>query len=62
MTNDLARRFDAHKKKSAKFTSYNPPVKVLYTEGCASRSEALKREAAIKKLKRPAKLALIKSR
>ena len=59
ITNDLKRRFKAHQNKSAKFTSYNPPVKIVHTENFRTKSRALKREAAIKKLRRKAKLALI---
>ncbi len=55
---DVAARFKAHTEgKGAKFTRSNPPVRVLGTQAFASRSEALKAEAALKKLDRPAKLA-----
>lgn len=43
----------------AKYTRNRRPVKLLYKETCASKSEALKREYAIKKLTRREKLELI---
>lgn len=47
--------------KGAKYTRYRRPCKVVYTECYESRSEAQKREAAIKKLSREEKLKLIGS-
>ena len=58
---DVAARFQAHSLgKGAKFTRSNPPVSVLGTQAFASKSEALKAEAALRKLDRPAKLAWAK--
>ncbi len=55
---DVAARFAAHSSgKGAKFTRANPPVRVLGAEAFASKSEALKAEAALKKLDREKKLA-----
>lgn len=55
---DVAARFAAHcGGKGAKFTRSNPPVRVLGSRAFASRSEALKAEAALKKLARTEKLA-----
>src|SRR5215469_8734876 len=55
---DVAARFAAHSRgKGAKFTRSNPPVRVLGAQSFASRSEALKAEAALKKLHRTKKLA-----
>jgi putative endonuclease len=55
---DVATRFAAHSSgKGAKFTRSNPPVRVLGARAFASKSEALKAEAALKKLDRPKKLA-----
>jgi len=55
---DVAARFAAHNSgKGAKFTRSNPPVSVLGTQAFASRSEALKAEAALKQLSRLKKLA-----
>ena len=45
--------------KGAKYTRSRLPVKMVYNEKCADRSEALKREAQIKKMKRSQKLQLI---
>jgi len=47
-------------QNAAKYTRARRPVSLLYTEPAASRSAALKREIAIKRLSRQAKLALIK--
>lgn len=60
ITTDVKRRFREHRERSARFTSYNPPIAVVYTEKARTRSLALKREAAIKRLTRPQKLALIR--
>ena len=55
---DVATRFAAHSSgKGAKFTRSNPPVRVLGAQAFASKSEALKAEAALKKLDRSEKLA-----
>ena len=62
ITTDVARRFEEHRNKSARFTSYNAPVKVIYTEKALTRSAALKREARIKRLKKSEKLALIRQK
>lgn len=55
---DVDARFAAHcSGKGAKFTRSNPPVRVLGARAFASKSEALKAEAALKRLDRAAKLA-----
>jgi len=59
---DLERRVQEHNqcnKKGARYTRARRPVKMVYREGCENRSEACKREAAIKKLQRKQKLLLI---
>jgi putative endonuclease len=54
----VAARFAAHSSgKGAKFMRSNPPVRVLGAQAFASKSEALKAEAALKKLDRTEKLA-----
>lgn len=59
-TNDLARRLEAHRSgKGAKYTRSRPPVALAYREAAADKSSALRREAAIKRLSRREKLALI---
>ena len=64
VTTDMARRLTEHNEgaKGAKYTRARRPVKVVYQETCASRSEAQKREAALKSLPRTAKLALCTTR
>jgi putative endonuclease len=55
---DVAARFAVHcSGKGAKFTRSNPPTRVLGARAFASKSDALKAEAALKKLDRPQKLA-----
>lgn len=61
-TNDLARRLATHSAgKGAKYTRTRLPVELVYTESAADKSQALRREAAIKALDRRAKLALIQA-
>lgn len=58
-TNDVEKRLAAHNAgRGAKYTRGRRPVTLLYAEECASRSEAMSREAAIKKLTREEKLLL----
>ncbi|MBM0104699.1 GIY-YIG nuclease family protein [Steroidobacter sp. S1-65] len=55
---DVAARFAAHSSgKGAKFTRSNPPTRVLGARAFASKSEAMKAEAALKKLNRTQRLA-----
>ena len=62
ITDDLARRMAAHNSgKGAKYTRGRGPVEVVYTEVLESYSAALKREAAIKRLKRQEKEQLIQA-
>jgi len=59
---DLERRIQEHNqcnKKGARYTRARRPVNMVYQEDCENRSEACKREAAIKKLQRKQKLLLI---
>ncbi len=59
-TSDTARREAMHNSgRGAKYTRSRLPVKLVYREELPSRSEAMKREAAIKKLTREQKLELI---
>lgn len=59
-TNDLPRRLAAHQAgRGAKYTRAHLPVELVYTECFATRTEAMRREAAIKQLTRPQKLRLI---
>ena len=60
ITNDLPKRLKAHAAgKASRYTRSRLPVTLAYTEPQPSRSAALKREAAIKKLTRPQKDRLI---
>jgi putative endonuclease len=61
ITNDLDRRLTAHRRGSAsRYTRSRQPVELAWSEPSADRSAALKREAEIKKLSRPAKMELIR--
>lgn len=60
-TVDLDKRVSQHNSgKGAKYTRARRPVELVYRECFATKSEAMKREAAIKKLSRQQKLDLIK--
>ena len=48
--------------RGAKYTRSRLPVTMVYCENVAGKSNALQREAAIKKMSRKEKLALIKNR
>ncbi|ADL55883.1 GIY-YIG nuclease family protein [Gallionella capsiferriformans] len=62
ITNDLDKRLDAHNAgTAAKYTRARGPVALVFSESCADRSAASKRELAIKKLSRGEKLLLIAS-
>jgi putative endonuclease len=59
MTNDLPRRLAAHEAgRGARYTKGRGPLFVAYSEPCAGRGDALKREAAIKRLSTARKRAL----
>ncbi len=59
ITNDLTKRLAAHNAgEGAKYTRGRTPVKLKYSEPCADKSSALKREREIKALPRADKLAL----
>lgn len=59
ITNNLEKRLAAHEDGSgAKYTKGRGPFRLLYTEPQADRSEASKREIAVKKLSREKKLTL----
>jgi len=63
ITNNLERRIKAHNSGSdCKFTKYRRPVKLLCSERCSTKPEALSREAQIKRLPREKNLALIKGK
>ena len=59
-TTDLEKRVKVHNQgKGAKYTRSRLPVKLLYSEEYSEKGEALRREAAIKKLTRRQKEMLI---
>jgi len=60
ITTDISRRIKEHNgKKGAFYTKNKTPVELVYQETMLGQSEARKREACIKRLTRPQKLALI---
>lgn len=63
-TTDVNRRVWEHNysSKGAKYTRSRRPVTLVYSESYSTRSEAMKREYAIKHLSRIDKLKLIERR
>lgn len=64
ITTDVERRLQEHNrndKKGARYTRARRPVSLAFVENQPDRSSASKREAAIKKLNRKEKQALIQS-
>lgn len=62
ITNSLASRIETHKKGiGARYTRGRLPLRVVYTEECSNRSDASKREWAVKRLSKSKKLELIKT-
>ena len=60
ITTDVEKRLDAHRLgKGAKYTRGRSPLELVYREECGSHSDALKREAAVKKMSRIQKEQLI---
>ena len=59
-TNNVEKRFQAHcTGRGAKYTRAHPPLKIVYVKGFEDKSAAMKHEAAIKRLTRAQKTALI---
>jgi putative endonuclease len=59
-TNDMARRLARHAAgKGARYTRSRLPVRLVYEEPVRGRGAALRREAALKRLSRKEKLALV---
>ena len=59
-TDDPARREAVHNSgKGSKYTRARLPASLVYTEAFETKSEAMRREAQIKRLSRGEKLALI---
>ena len=62
VTKNLEHRLKTHRSgRASRFTRTRLPVKLCYQEPCASRTQALVREYAVKKLPRQKKEVLIKS-
>ncbi len=62
VTTSLARRLEEHGRRGgrgARYFRFAAPRRLVYAEAAPDRSGALRREAAIKRLDRRAKLALI---
>ena len=63
MTDDVQRRLNAHRAgKGAKYTRGRGPLELAYTEEQPDKSAALRRECAIKRLRREAKERLIQEK
>lgn len=63
ITNNLTRRIKAHNSgNGCRFTKYRAPVALLHSEQYLTKPDALRREAAIKRMERPQKLALVKTK
>ena len=59
-TDDIEKRLDVHNKGvGSKYTRVRLPVALAHSEEFASKNEAMRREHAIKKMPRAAKLRLI---
>ena len=60
-TNNLNRRFEQHSLGiGSKYTFSHKPSKILFSEKCGSRSDALKREHQIKRWSHDKKIKFIK--
>lgn len=61
-TNDLEHRLAMHSSgRGAKYTRGRGPLELVYSEELPDKEAALRRECAIKKLRRKQKLALLQS-
>ena len=61
ITRDVKARLERHNEaRGARFTRGRGPVRLIYSEECAGKSSALKREAEIKKWSRSGKERLVK--
>ena len=59
-TVDLARRLEEHQEgKASKYTRGRRPVKLVYAEQHPDKNSALRRECAIKRMKKAAKEGLL---
>ncbi|WP_462339398.1 GIY-YIG nuclease family protein [Phascolarctobacterium succinatutens] len=61
-TNDLEHRLAMHNSgRGAKYTCGRGPLELVYSEELPDKEAALRRECAIKKLRREQKLALLQT-
>lgn len=61
-TNDLEHRLAMHNSgRGAKYTRGRGPLELVYSEELPDKEAALRRECAIKKLRREQKLALLQA-
>jgi putative endonuclease len=62
ISDDPVRRFATHQSgKGARFFLSSPAVALVYTEACRDKSDALRQERLIKKLRKSAKECLVAS-
>jgi putative endonuclease len=62
-TNDVTKRFKEHLSgRGARYTKSHKPEKIIYQESFATKSEALKHEADLKKWPKVKKQALVGGR
>ncbi len=60
ISDDAQRRFAAHQHgRGARFFHSSPAVALVYVERCMTKGDALRRERAIKQLKKSAKETLV---
>lgn len=60
ISDDAQRRFAVHQSgRGARFFHSSPAVALVYVEACENKGDALRRERAIKSLKKSAKEALV---
>jgi putative endonuclease len=63
ITNDLPRRLARHRAGTASaYTRARRPLRLVYQERQPDRGAALRREAALRRLSRAGKLALVRGR
>lgn len=63
ITSDIENRFEQHRSgKGAKYTRGRGPLELVYWEEQPTRSDALKREVAIKRLPRLKKIQLFQEK
>ena len=61
ITTDVERRLEAHRQgRGAKYTRGRGPLELVHWEECGTHSEALTREAAVKRLSRGKKEQFLK--